>query len=75
MNGLLNTYFKSIVSPAAELHVTVLVVEGEPGDVNLARGLEDARGDVGAGPVAVHHHVGWVGPIKSFACTENKKVL
>ena len=41
-------YLKSIVRPAAKLHLTVLVIEGEPGDVDLAGGLEHAGRDVGA---------------------------
>jgi hypothetical protein len=30
-----------VVGPGPELQVTALVVKGEPGDVNLARRLED----------------------------------
>ena len=63
------THIEAVVSPAAEFDVAVLVVEGEPCDVYLARGLEDARGDVGARPVACHHYVCRVGPVKSLART------
>ena len=35
-----DTYIKAVVGPAAELHVAVLVVEGEPGDVDLAGRLD-----------------------------------
>ena len=42
------THLESVIRPAAKLHVAVLVVKGEPSDVDLAGGLEDARGDVGA---------------------------
>ena len=66
-------HLEPIVSPAAELHLAVLVVEGEPGDVDGARGEEDAGGDVGAEAVGGDHHVGWVGSVKSLAGTENTK--
>ena len=39
----------SVVGPAAELHVTVLLVEGEPLHVDLAAGLVDG----GRGPLHV----------------------
>ena len=37
----LSSYVKSVVGPAPELQLAVLVIEGEPGDVDLTRGLED----------------------------------
>ena len=66
-----NTYFKPVVRPAAKLHVALLVVKGEPGDVDLAGGLEDPGRDLGAGPVAPDHHVGGVGTVECFARTKN----
>ena len=66
-----DTYIKPVVGPAAELHVAVLIVEGEPGDVDLAGGLEDARRDVGAAPVARHHHVRRVRRVKCVTRTEH----
>ena len=36
------THFKSIVSPAAKLHLTVLIVKWEPRDVDWTRGHEDS---------------------------------
>ena len=42
------THLESVIRPAAKLHVAVLVVEGEPSDVDLAGGLEDAGRNVGA---------------------------
>jgi hypothetical protein len=63
-------YLEPIVGPAAELHLTVLIVEGEPCDVDLTGGHEDAGGDVGAEPLAGHHHVGRVGPVKCLAGAE-----
>ena len=67
-------HLKPVVGPAAKLHLTVLVVEGEPGDVDLAGGHEDAGGDVGAEAVAGHHHVGWVGSIEQFAGTAHGNI-
>ena len=63
------SYIEAVVGPTAKLHLTILVVEGEPGDVDLARGHEDAGGDVGAEPVAGHHHVCWIRSIEQFAGT------
>ena len=55
---------EAVVSPASKLHVTVLVIEGEPSYVNGARGHEDARGDVGAETLTRDHHIGGVGCVK-----------
>ena len=60
----LSPHLEAIVGPAAELHITVLVIEGEPGDVYLAGGLEDAGWYVGAAARVRHHHVGRVRPVK-----------
>ena len=68
---LLYCHLEAVVGPAAKLHGAVLVVEGEPGDVDGAGGEEDAGGDVGAEAVGGDHHIGWVGPVKSLAGTEN----
>ena len=54
-------HLESVVRPAAELHLAVLVVEGEPGDVDGTGGLEDPRRDVGAEARTGHYHVGLVG--------------
>ena len=35
------THLQPVVGPAAKLHLAVLVIKWEPGDVDLARGLED----------------------------------
>ena len=34
------SHLKPVIRPTSKLHLAVLVVEGEPGDVNLAGGLE-----------------------------------
>lgn len=62
-------YLVAIVCPATELHVTMLVVEGEPSDVYLACALEYARGHVQATAVVSDHHVGLVRPVKTFVST------
>ena len=43
-----------------------LVVEGEPGDVDLAGGHEDAGRDVGAQALVSHHHICWVCSVKGL---------
>ncbi|KAI4488333.1 hypothetical protein M0804_005181 [Polistes exclamans] len=45
-SGDSSVYLVAVVGPGSELHVTVLVVKGEPSDVYLACALEDARWDV-----------------------------
>ena len=47
-----------------------LIVEGEPGDVDLTGGLEDAGGDVGAAPRVCHDHIGREGAVKLLISTE-----
>ena len=36
------THFKSIVSPAAKLHLAALIVKWEPRDIDWTRGHEDS---------------------------------
>ena len=52
------------VGPRAKLEVALLVVEGEPGDVNLARRLEDARRYEETVALIPHHNVRLVRPVK-----------
>ena len=68
-------HLAAVIGPAAELHLAVLVVEGEPGDVDLAGGLEDAGRDVGAAPLARQHHVCRVGPVKSLIGAERDDII
>ena len=63
-------YLKTIIGPTPEFHLTILIIEGEPRDVDLAGGHEDAWRDVGAESLVSHHHIGRVGPVKCFTCTE-----
>lgn len=60
------THLKAIVGPGAKLHLATLIVEGEPGDVDFARGLEDARWHVEAAAIVTHHHVGGIGAIEAL---------
>ena len=46
-----------------------LVVEWEPGDVDLAGGLEDARWDVGAHALACNNHIRVIRSIESLVST------
>ena len=69
MQGFLYNYLKTIIGPTPEFHLTILIIEGEPGDVDLAGGHEDPGRDVGADPLVGHHHVGGVGRVKSFTGT------
>ena len=63
-------HLEAIVCPATELHITILVIKGEPGDINGTGRHEDARRNVGAETLVGNHHVGWVGRVKSFAGTK-----
>ena len=68
------SHLKPVICPASKLHLTVLVVEGKPGDVDLASRHEDAGGDVRAFPLRCHHHICWIGPIKCFAGTGRGRI-
>ena len=68
------SHLKPVIRPTSKLHLAVLVVEGEPGDVDLAGGHEDAGRDVGTLSLRGHHHICWIGPIKCFAGTEERKL-
>ena len=64
------SHLKPVIRPTSKLHLAVLVVEGEPGDVDLAGGHEDAGRDVGAQPLVRHHHISRVGSVKGLTRTE-----
>ena len=63
-------YFEAIVGPGAKLKFTMLIIEGEPRDVNLARALEDARGNVQHGASRRGNDVGLERSIKSLVGTK-----
>lgn len=62
-------YLVAVVGPGSELHVTVLVVKGEPSDVYLASALEDARRNVQATAVMRDHHVCLVRSVETLIRT------
>jgi hypothetical protein len=63
-------YLESVVSPAAEFHVAVLVIKGKPSDVNLAGRLKNSGWNVSALPSVGHHHVRRVGAVKGLVGTD-----
>lgn len=65
-------YLIAIVGPTTKLHVTVLVVEGEPRDVYLACALENARRHVQTTAVVSDHHVSLVRPVKTLVSTNKE---
>ena len=50
-------YLESVVGPRSEFQLALLIIEREPGDVDLAGAAEDAGRDVIAAAVAAHHHI------------------
>ena len=67
-------YLKSIVGPASKLHITILVIEGEPSDVNLTGGFEYSRRNISTPALVSHHHVGGESSIK-LLISAKKNVL
>ena len=65
-------YLEPIVCPTSKLHLTVLVIKREPGNVNRTGGFKDARRNIGAQASACHHHVGGVGGVKGLTCADTK---
>ena len=68
-------YLKPIVGPAPKLHIAVLIIEGEPRDINLAGGFKNSRRYLYAGSVFAHHYVDWVRPVESFVSTNSKVIF
>jgi hypothetical protein len=75
MNEILYNYLKAIVGPTTKLHVTVLVVEREPGDINFTGGFEYSWWDVGTAPCIRHHHICWISSIEGFVSTRGQTQL
>ncbi len=69
------SHLPAVVGPAAKFHLAVLVVEGEPGDVDLAGGLEDAGRYVGAAPLTRQHHVRRVRAVKRLVRAEGERKM
>ena len=68
----LRTDLKSVISPASKFHSAVLVIEREPGNINLASTLEDARWDYMAGTIMSYHNVSLVGVVETLMGTVKK---
>lgn len=64
-------YLKSVVCPTAKFHITLLIVEGEPRDIDLTRTLEYSRWYEYTATIAVYHHVGCVRAVESFVSAKN----
>lgn len=64
------TYLKTVIRPRAKLHLTALIVEREPRDVDLACRLENTGRYVQATAVIPHHHVRRVRSVESLVGTE-----
>ena len=67
------THLEAVVSPRSEFHRAFLIVEREPGDVDLAGALEDPGRDVEARPVALHHHVRRVRSVEALVRTAHAR--
>ena len=68
-----SAYLKSVVRPAAKFHLALLVVEWEPGDIDLACAFKDTRWDVETTSVISHHHIGWICSIEALVGALNIK--
>lgn len=60
------THHETVVSPAAEFHFTLLIVERKPGDIDFTSALENARWNVGATAIVSNDDVGLECVVKSF---------
>lgn len=65
----LQLYLVAVIGPATKLHVTVLIVKGEPRNVYLACALEDTRRDVQAVAVMFDHNVCLESPVETLIST------
>lgn len=61
-----------VVGPGAELHLAVLLVEGEEGDVDAAGAFIDSRGHPFNSPVVEEVSLGQVGDCKVTVSTGNR---
>ena len=69
---IIDKYLKSVVGPASKLHITILVIEGEPSNVNLTGGFEYSRRNISTAAFVRHNHVGWESSIKLLVSAEKK---
>lgn len=63
-----------VVGPGPEFHLTFLVVEGEPCDVDFARTFEDSGRDVGAATVVPHYDIRGESTVDLFVGAASKEV-
>lgn len=68
-------YLKSVVRPAAKFHITFLIIEGEPRDIDLARTLEYSRWYKYTATIAVNHHVGCVRAVEAFVSAKTHQFV
>lgn len=64
-------YLKSVVCPTAKFHITLLIIEGEPRDIDFTRTLEYSRWYEYTATIAVYHHVGSICAVESFVSAKN----
>ena len=67
-------YLKTVVSPAAEFKFTLLIVEGEPRNVNLTGTFENSRGKVTATAVVPNHHIRLIRAVEFLVGTAIRKI-
>ena len=65
-------YLEPVVGPTPKLHLTVLIVKGEPGDVYQTCRFENARRDVSTGSSGGDNNIGRVGSVKRLARAERE---
>ena len=70
---LLYCYLPARVGPGTEFQVTPLIIEGEPGDVDLAGALEDPRGHEQTLALVRHNHIRLIGAVKLFISTKTSR--
>lgn len=63
-------YLKSIVCPAAEFHVTFLIVKRKPRDIDFACTFENTRRYENAATVTVHYNVSRIRTVETFVSAE-----
>ena len=68
-------YLETIIRPTSKLHITILVIEGEPSNVNLTGGFEYSRRNVSTAALVRHNNVRWESSIKLLVSAVKKCVL
>ena len=68
-------YLPAGIGPGSKFEIAQLIVEREPGDVDLTGALEDPRRDVKALPVIGNDDICLKGSVKLFISTKNRSVF